>query len=201
MALNYANNQSLSAITALPASVSGGALTLLQTQTASSSSTISFTTGLDSTYKQYIFKFINIHGSVDNKHFYMNFSTDGGSSYGVATTTTLYRAQHDEGGSDPALEYLGGSDLDNSTSEQRIILSQGADNDQSGSGYMFLFDPSNTTFAKQFFTRTSGVWYLDYNFNIHVSGYVNTTSAVDAIQFTMSSGSIESGVIKMYGVS
>ena len=131
----------------------------------------------------------------------MNFSTDGGSSYGVATTTSLYRNQHKEDGSDPALEYLGGSDLDNSTSEQRIILSQSHDDDQCGSGYMHLFDPSNTTFVKQFFTRTSGSWYLDYSFDIHVSGYVNTTSAVDAIQFTMSSGNIDSGTIKLYGVS
>ena len=201
MSLKFANNNSLSAITALPDSISGGALNLISTQTASSSSAISFTTGLDSTYKEYVFKFINIHGSADNTHFYMNFSTNGGSSYGVATTTSLYRNQHKEDGSDPALEYLGGSDLDNSTSEQRIILSQSHDDDQCGSGYMHLFDPSNTTFVKQFFTRTSGSWYLDYSFDIHVSGYVNTTSAVDAIQFTMSSGNIDSGTIKLYGVS
>ena len=201
MSLKFANNNSLSAITALPDSISGGALNLISTQTASSSSAISFTTGLDSTYKEYVFKFINIHGSADNTHFYMNFSTDGGSSYGVATTTSLYRNQHKEDGSDPALEYLGGSDLDNSTSEQRIILSQSHDDDQCGSGYMHLFDPSNTTFVKQFFTRTSGSWYLDYSFDIHVSGYVNTTSAVDAIQFTMSSGNIDSGTIKLYGDS
>ena len=201
MSLKFANNNSLSAITALPAAVSGGALNLISTQTASSSSAISFTTGLDSTYKEYVFKFINIHGSADNTHFYMNFSTNGGSSYGVATTTSLYRNQHKEDGSDPALEYLGSSDLDNSTSEQRIILSQSHDDDQCGSGYMHLFDPSNTTFVKQFFTRTSGSWYLDYSFDIHVSGYVNTTSAVDAIQFTMSSGNIDSGTIKLYGVS
>ena len=201
MSINVCNDRSMASITSLPSGVSGSSLVLISEQTASSSSDIQFTSGIDSTYKEYIFKFINIHGSIDNTHFYMDFSTDGGSSYGVAATTSLYRAQHKEDGSDPALEYLGGSDLDNSTSEQRIILSQSHDDDQCGSGYMHLFDPSNTTFAKQFFTRTSGSWYLDYNFDIHVSGYINTTSAVDAIQFTMSSGNIDSGVIKLYGVS
>jgi len=52
MALNFANNNSLSAISALPASITGGAMTLLSTQTASSSSTISFTSGIDDTYDE-----------------------------------------------------------------------------------------------------------------------------------------------------
>ena len=34
-----------------------------------------------------------------------------------------------------------------------------------------------------------------------VAGYMNTTSAVDAIQFKMSSGNIDAGTIKLYGVS
>jgi len=201
MALNFANNNSLSAITSLPASISGGGMTLISEQTASSSATISFTSGIDSTYDEYVFKFYDIHGSADNKHFYFNFSVDGGSNYNVTKTTTLFRAQHDEGGSDPALEYLTGSDLAQSTAEQRIMLSMGADNDQCGAGTLQLFNPSSTTFVKHFISRTSAIWYLDYEFDIHCAGYGNTTSAINAVQFTMSSGNIDSGVIKLYGIS
>jgi hypothetical protein len=61
MALLFAKNNSLSAVTALPASISGGGLNLISTQTASSSASINFTSGLDSTYKHYVFKFYNFH--------------------------------------------------------------------------------------------------------------------------------------------
>jgi len=201
MALNFANNNSLSAITAKPSGLSGGSMNLISTQTASSSSTISFTSGIDDTYDEYVFKFYNIHGSADNKHFYFNFSVDGGSNYNVTKTTTLFRVQNDEGGSDPALEYLTGSDLAQSTAEQRIMLSMGADNDQCGSGTLHLFSPSSTTFVKHFISRTSANWYLDYEWEVYCAGYGNTTSAINAVQFTMSSGNIDSGVIKLYGIS
>jgi hypothetical protein len=93
MALNFANNNSLSSITALPASISGGGLNLISTQTASSSSSsLSFTSGIDSTYKEYIFKFYNIHPITDTAHFSFNFSIDGGSNYNVTKTTTAFRA-------------------------------------------------------------------------------------------------------------
>ena len=72
----------------------GGSLVLISTQNASSSSTISFTSGIDSTYKEYIFKFINIHPSNDNVDFYVNFSVDGGSNYNVTKTTLYFRANH-----------------------------------------------------------------------------------------------------------
>ena len=51
MSINVCNNNSMSAITSTPSGVGGGALNLISTQTASSSSTISFTSGIDSTYK------------------------------------------------------------------------------------------------------------------------------------------------------
>ena len=56
MAIKLANNQSLSAITALPSGVSGGAMTLISTTTASSGSATVSITGLNSTYKEYVIK-------------------------------------------------------------------------------------------------------------------------------------------------
>ena len=201
MALNFCNNNSLSAITALPASISGGDLNLISTQTASSSATISFTSGIDSTYKEYIFKFINIHPA-EAEHFTFQGSTDSGGSYGVNITSTQFDAYHFESGSATDLRYLSGGDLSQSTSFQRIYsVTPNTDNDASVSGILHLFDPSNTTFVKHFMGSVNVMTDNPASDQTFVAGYFNTTSAIDAIQFKMASGNIDSGVIKLYGVN
>ena len=200
MALLFAKNNSLSAVTALPASISGGGLNLISTQTASSSATISFTSGIDSTYKEYIFKFYDIHPTTDNTNFTVNFR-DGGSSYDATKTTSFFQANHEEDGTNGALGYVTGNDLAQSTSSQILIQQNGNGNDECISGELRLFDPSNTTFIKHFMARSTGNITYDYCYDVFVAGYCNTTTAIDGVQFSMSSGSIESGVIKMYGVS
>ena len=199
MALNFCNNNSLSAITALPDSISGGALNLISTQTASSSSTLDFTSGIDSTYKEYIFKFINVHPATDNTHFTVNFR-DGGTDYDATKTTNCFRAQHTEDDGTTDLSYKAGLDLAQSTAFLDIVDNVGNANDEGSSGTLHLFDPSNTTFVKHFLIVTSSSNYEDQIFNPYVAGYCNTTSAIDGVQFKMSSGNIDSGVIKMYGV-
>jgi hypothetical protein len=194
-------NASVSAVTSF-ANASGGTLTLLSTQTASASATISFTTGLDSTYDEYIFKFINIHPSSDSNTFQFQGSTNGGSSYGVAITSTFFRAFHDEAGTNTGLEYVENSDLAQSTSFQPInhLNDLSADNDHSVVGTLSLFNPSSTTYVKHFISTINFNHYLDYSLNIFMAGYFNTTSAINAIQFKMASGNIDDGIIKMYGV-
>ena len=201
MALLFAKNNSLSAVTALPASVSGGGLNLISTQTASSSATIDFTSGIDSTYKEYIFKFYDIHPSADDKTFQFNMSADSGSNYNVTKTTTVFKANHDEGDSATNLTYDTGEDLAQGTGFQTLGNGVGGDNDQSLSGTLHLFDPSNTTFVKHFISTIQYYAFNDYTNNFYVAGYGNTTSAVDAVQFKFNSGNIDSGTIKMYGVS
>ena len=201
MALNFANNNSLSAITTLPASISGGGMTLISEQTASSSATIDFTSGIDSTYDSYVFKFINIHPATDNVNFTVNFSTDGGSNYNVTKTSTYFQAYHNETNGVSALNYVSDRDLSQSTSDQQIANGIGSDNDQQTSGYLHLYNPSNTTFVKHFITRFNIANEAQYSVDNYVAGYGNTTSAVNAIQFRMSSGNIDSGVIKLYGIS
>ena len=201
MALLFANNNSLSEITALPSSISGGAMTLLATQTASGSANLSFTSGIDSTYDSYVFKFINIHPATDSVNFYVNFSVDGGSNYNVTKTTTWFYAYHNESGSTSSLEYNAGLDLAQSTANQPLMENIGNDNDQSGSGFMTLYNPSSTTFVKHFIATTQDVIHINYTENAFISGYANTTSAINAVQFVMESGNIDSGVIKLYGVS
>ena len=186
---------------ALDAAVSTGSLTLLSTQTASSSSTISFTSGIDSTYDEYVFKFYDIHPENDNTDgFEFNVSIDGGSNYNVAKTTTFFQAYNKETGDAAALEYLTSFDLAQGTGFQTIGRKVGNDNDQSCAGTLTLFSPSSTTFVKHFLSQANSYIAADYSINIFVAGYANTTSAVNAIQFKMSAGNIDSGTIKMYGV-
>ena len=185
----------------LPSSATGtGGMTLLSTQTASSSSTISFTSGLDSTYKEYIFKYIDVHPSSDGQNFQVNFR-DGSTAYDATKTTTVFLANHNEDGTGAVLEYKASNDLAQSTSFQNLAESVGADNDQCVSGQLHLFDPSNTDFIKHFLSTTNNYDSGNNSQVFHVSGYCNTTTAIDGVQFKMDSGNIDAGTIKMYGVS
>ena len=202
MSLNFANNNSLSAITSLPASISGGAMTLLSTQTASGSANISFTSGIDSTYDEYVFKFYNIHPASNTVNLQINASTDGGSNYNVTKTTSYFLAYHTENDSGTALQYYANRDLAQSTSAQQIVTI-GNTNDDSASGTLTLYNPSSSVFVKHFLSRQQApTGEATQNCkDTYVAGYFNTTSAINAIQFTMSSGNIDSGVIKLYGIS
>ena len=198
MALKAANDKSMSNITALPSGVSAKSMILLSTQTASSSSTISFTSGIDSTYKEYIFKFINLHPSEASRPQF-NLSADSGSNYNVTKTTTFFAAFNDEGGTSGAISYSTGGDLAQGTGVQRLGGDTDADNDTAMSGTLHLYDPSNTTFVKHFIARVNQV-STAYSQELYIAGYGNTTSAIDAVQFSQDSGTIQSGTIKMYGV-
>mgnify|MGYP003109051599 CR=1 FL=1 len=200
MSINVCNDRSMASITSLPSGVSGGSLVLISEQTASSSSTISFTSGIDSTYKEYIFKFVDIHPSVNQAAFQFNMSADSGSNYNVTKTSSMFRAYHNEAGNDTALAYHPQQDLAQGTGFQTIGYGIGTDNDQSLSGELYLFEPSSTTFVKHFIATCNLYEAGDYSQKQHLGGYGNTTSAVDAIQFKMDSGNIDAGTIKMYGV-
>ena len=198
------NNNSISAITT-PGSLAQGKMTLIKEQTASSSSSISFVDGsssvvLDSTYPIYLFKFINIHPATDNTEFQFNGSDDDSShSYDVTKTTTFFRAYHDEGDSGAALEYQTSKDLAQGTGFQ-TLAEYGNDNDQSTSGELYLFNPSSTTFVKHFMSNFNFSNGSNYSMNTYCAGYFNDTDDITAIQFKSSSGNIDSGTIKLYGI-
>ena len=205
MALKFANNNSLSAITSVPSGVGGGSLNLISTQTASSSSTISFTSNIDSTYKEYIFKFINIHPSAESV---FSFQADTGTNtnYNQTITSTSFRAFHREDGGENGLGYITGGDQGQGTGFQHLMESPqlGTNNDENLNGTLHIFDPSNTTFVKHFMARTLSqnddgqpAYVLDGLF----AGYFNTTSALTRFQFKFASGNIDSGTIKLYGIS
>ena len=210
MSIVTLNDRAVRSVTAF-GSLNTGSMVFIKKLTASSSSTLSFVNGssdvtLDSTFKEYVFTFKNIHPSTNHTDFKFNMSIDGGSNYNVTKTTTSFNAYHSENDSATGLQYHAGSDLAQSTGDQNIAYYVSDDNDGSVSGKMFLFNPSSTTFVKHFIINANGM-YKDtgdgnspYTHNFYTAGYGNTTSAVNAIIFRMSSGNIDSGDICLYGV-
>ena len=207
MALVKYNNNSISAITAA-SSLPTGAMTLIKEVTASASATISFVNGtsdvvLDSTYPIYLFKFINIHPA-NATYFSVNFSDDGGSNYDLTKTSSSFVTWHDEADTATALQYRTGYDVAQGTG----IAPLGGDtmsnaNDNGGVGYLYLFNPSSTTFVKHFTARYKTNYSSGsdpYTQDFHNAGYINDTAAVTAVQFKMNSGNLDSGTFKLYGI-
>ena len=199
MSINVCNDRSMASITSFPSGVSGSSLVLISTTTASSSSTVDITSGINSTYKEYQVHFIDVHGSADDESLQFNMTTDG-TNFNVSKTTTYFVAYHNEAGNDTSLQYETSRDLAQGTGFQILNDRLGTDNDQCVSGVLHLFDPSNTTFVKHFISRSSAYQAVDYHKQAFSAGYGNTTSAVTGLQFKMSSGNIDAGTFKLYGV-
>lgn len=194
------SNTSVSAVTSLPSGCDAGDLVLLSEQTASSSSSISFTSNIDSTYDVYYFTFTHIHPATNDVNLKFQGSTNGGSSYGVAATTCVFRAGHKEDDSNAFLGANSGAQQGSDTAY--IYLTQGIGNldDECASGEMWLYNPSSTTYVKKYNARVNMYEHSDQSLVFYASGYFNTTSAINALDFKMASGNMDNGIIKMYGV-
>jgi hypothetical protein len=195
------NNNSIANVTAYNPAIATGNMVLISSQTASNSASISFTTGLDSTYKEYQFWFIDIHPRTDNVAFTFQGSTDAGSNYGVTITSTLFSSYHNESDTQTNLSYRTAGDLAQSTSFQYLSspdnLGNGAD--ENSNGILQLFNPSSTTYVKHFIANTNNYNPSDFSVNAFIAGYFNTTSAINAVRFKMDSGNFD-GTILMYGI-
>ena len=199
MSIVTLNDRAVRSVTAF-GSANTGSMVFISKQTASSSSTISFTSGIDSTYKEYLFTFKNIHPSGDGSNGVFKFQGDTGTNtnYNQAITSTYFIAYHKEDGSEQALGYSAGGDQAQGTAFQ--YLGSGDNDSDSGiSGYLHLFNPSSTTFVKHFIGQTinnpSSYAQVEY-----LSGYFNTTTAITRVQFKMASGNIDAGDICLYGI-
>jgi hypothetical protein len=179
-----------------------GALNLIQSQTASNSASISFTSGLDSTYDVYIFKYYDVNPATDGAKFQFQGSIDSGSNYNVAMTTTFFRANHleDDSSTAASLSYSTGMDQGNGTAYQTLAQDMGNDADASAAGELFLFNPSNTTYVKHWYSKTQFYYYSSGAYCHFAGGYFNDTNDIDAVSFKMDSGNMDA-VIKMYGIS
>ena len=178
--------------------VAGGP-TLLQTNSFTGASSSSFTSGIGSTYKLYLFSFYGVNPVTDASEFTVNFSSDGGSNYNVTKTTNFYNSYQNEAATDAVLSYFADADIRQSTAYQILGWNVGSGADESIAGQLYLFNPSSTTYVKHFYSTTQEFLSADYAQQQFISGYLNTTSAVDAVDFKMDSGNMD-GVIKMYGL-
>ena len=183
----------------------GGSMTFIKKLTASSSASLQFIDGasgvvFDSTYKEYVFTFKNIHPQTDNSSLTFQVSSNGGTSYGVNTTTTYFRGQHEEDGSSSSLTYVGSDDIADESGFIPLSEDCGNDNDQNCSGIMSIFNPADTTFVKHWLHNMSAMQRNDYAFNEFMGGYFNTTSAINAVKFEFGAGAIDAGDICLYGI-
>ena len=183
----------------------GGAWNLIQTiDSDGSDATMDFTSGLDSTYDEYVFLFNSLHPEHDGRAFEFHASTDGGSSYGVATTSHVFQSEHTEDDSGAQVRYRTNVDAAQSTDPINLANSQGGAADEAGSGYLHLYAPSSTTFVKHFFAQFPGIGDTAGAWCNYTGGYINTTDAVNAIQFGFTidnTSQTQAGSISMYGVS
>ena len=205
MALVKYNNNSISAITST--GLTAGAMTLIKSQTASSSATIDFVDGtsdvvLDNTYPIYLFKIINVHPATDNVKLAIQGNAAGGSGFNETITTSAIKSEHYESDASAGVSYDTTNDQAQGTGYAPLMTGNGLGNgnDESGSGEVWLFNPSSTTFVTHFFSRISHYGYQDIQMDNYVAGYFNTTSAIDEISFKFNSGNIDAGTFKLYGI-
>ena len=175
----------------------GSAQVLLSTQTASDSANVAFTSGIDSTYKEYIFEWINVNPATDNVQFQFEGSTG---SFGVTKTTTFFIAYHREDDSNSGLEYNATYDEAQSTDPQTLVIGLGNASDECGCGELHLFNPSSTTYVKNFYATSQAMDHGGLGMETFIGGYFNTTSAITGFRFSMTSGNVSSGTFKMYGI-
>jgi hypothetical protein len=207
MSIVTLNNRALRSATAVGTTTALGAMTFIKKLTASSSATLSFVDGsssvvLDNTYKEYLFTFKDIHPASDTQRFTFQTSTNTGSSYGVTVTSTAFGTYNYENDSDRGLANDSNNDGRNQeTTFQPVTNTIGNGNDECGAGFLHLFNPSSTTFVKHWISNACILHNEDLCSTRQNAGYFNTTSAIDAVQFKMASGNIDSGDICLYGIN
>ena len=182
---------------ALDSGVPTGSMTLLSTATANNSSTITFNSGINSTYKEYIVKWINVHPNTNDQQLTVNFR-DGSTAYDATKTSSAFRVGHAEDGSATEIGYQTGQDLAQGTGAQSIHYTANQ-NEASSSGMLHLFDPSSTTFIKHYIIVNSS----DRNGQCeqqYIAGYCNVTAAIDGIQLATNENTIQTGTFKLYGI-
>jgi len=185
-------------------SVGLGDLVHIKTLTASSSANLTFVDGassviLDDTYPIYKFEFIDLHAATDNKDLLVKFR-DGSTAYDATCTTTMWSSRTKESDDDAAIGYEASQDEAQSTGGVKLSVGLGTGNDESTSGELLLFNPSSTTFVTHFISIFPVIHHAEYSYNWYKGGYANVTAAIDAVQFVMSSGNIDTGTIKLYGI-
>lgn len=174
----------------------GGSLVFISSQTASSSSTVNFT-GLNSTYDVYMIQFSKVKCATNGVSLYARVGAGGGPTYQSGASDYGYSVfYHNINGtysqtqsiSSSFMQISSGNLIDNTTT-------------YSASGSFFIYAPSSTSEYKNFLSSIMHRGQNFAGFSVCTSGGVyNSTTAITAVQFLMSSGNISSGVFKLYGI-
>ena len=211
MSIVKLNNNGVKNATAFGSGVTSlGSMVFIKKLTASSSGTLSFVNGassvvFDSTYKEYLFTFKNIHPGTDEAHFQFQADTGSNTNYNQTITSTNFRAYHNEGGTAHGLSYITGSDQAQGTAFQDLSENDvDGDDDVGLAGTLRIFNPSSSTFVKHFLAETVTIKNSaggPYNIHAFVAGYFNTTTALTTVQFKFNTGNIDAGDICLYGIN
>lgn len=180
--------------------IAGGGPQLILSQSAVNSASITFTANIDSTYDHYMFVWVSIHPSADTVKFQFQASTDAGSNYNINMTTMVFASDNREDDTAGSLQYEGGDIQQDGTSYQNLTLALASDDDSCTSGILHLYNPSSTTYVKNFYATSNELHNNDGINHTFAGGILNTTSAINAVSFKVSSGNLDVGKIKMYGV-
>ena len=178
-----------------------GKLTLISSATASGSSSVDFTSGIDTTYDEYVFYIVDINPATDTANFTFQVNATDGADYNdSAITSTYFRSMHSEADDAAELSYWEGGDLAESSAFQMLSYFTGNGADESSAGILHLFSPASTTYVKHFYSRVVQNRADDVGYEQYVAGYINDTTAIDEVRFKMSSGNFD-GNIYLFGVS
>jgi len=178
----------------------GGADKLLSTQTVTNQASVSFTSGIDSTYKEYVFRFINVNPATDFAGFQFQVNAVDATGYNEFMTTTYFTAFHYKSDANSGVDYDTGRDQAQGTSYQLLAHSAANFTKASLVGEFHLFNPASTTYVKHWTSMTQELNGSTISAQTFAAGYINITLAIDDIQFKMSSGNFD-GIIKMYGIA
>ena len=180
-------------------SAAGASVVLLHDTDYSNAASAAITSGIDSTYGEYIFKFYNITPATNETSFgFQVNATDGADYNDSAITSTLFMTYHQEDDGAAAISYQASYDQAQGTAYQPLCISIADDADAGAAGELHLFNPASTTYVKHFYSRLQ-VTESSRADDAFVSGYINDTTAIDDISFKMASGNFD-GTIKMWGV-
>ena len=201
MSIIKLNDRAVKDATSFGSISSLGEMKFISKATASASASIEFTSGIDSTYKEYVFYFVNIHPQTDLADFTFQADTGTNTNYNQTITSTHFQAYHDEADTSTNLAYNTGRDQAQGTAFHKLTNTLGNDNDQSLSGYLQIFNPSSSVFVKHFMSKIQHSQDANYTFNPFTAGYFNTTTPLTRFQFKMSSGNIDAGEILLFGIN
>ena len=87
-------DQHLGTLSNVNSAMSGGGPKLILSQTASSDASIEFTANIDNTYDKYMFVFVDLEISYNGSQIVFDGSTNGGSSYGITKTSSVFLRFH-----------------------------------------------------------------------------------------------------------